>query len=90
MSDVIFRLQQLITDVVLPNLKGVQANQVEQHLETDRLYQSIDEFRAEMHQGLAEIRAEIAVCRAELHELMRQVDAASARGNAPGVETLIH
>ena len=94
MSDLSTQLQTLLLDVVLPNLKGIQASQDEQRFQTDSLNQSLEDFRSEMHLRFAELRAEIAACRQELEDAMvtlRESEAAnSADASMNGKKTLIH
>jgi len=63
MSELYSQLQTLLTDVILPNLKGIHANQVEQRFQSDCLNQDLEDFRAEMRIQFAELRAELAACR---------------------------
>jgi predicted phage gp36 major capsid-like protein len=79
MSEMLSQLHRLLADVILPHLKGIQASQTEQRLQTERLNQNIEEFRAEMQMRFAEIRAEIAACRQDIEDAMvtfRESDAA--------------
>jgi len=64
------QLHALLLDVILPNLKGIQASQAEQRAQTERLNQNLEEFRAEMQLRFAEIRAELAACRQEVEDTM--------------------
>ncbi len=94
MSDVFSQFYQLLVDVILPNLKGIQASQAEQRLQTDRLNRNIEEFRAEMQVRFAEMRADIAACRAQVEDAMvtiRESEAANAGYPASrGKKTLVH
>ena len=92
MSDLLSQLYSVLVDVVMPNLKGIQASQIEQRMQTDRLNQNLDEFRAEMQLRFFELRTEIAACRQELEDAMvtiREVEAANAE-SSPIKKTLIH
>ena len=64
------QLHALLVDVILPHLKGIQASQAEQRVQTGRLNQNLEEFRSEMHLRFAEIRAELAACRQEVEDTM--------------------
>lgn len=64
------QLHALLVDVILPHLKGIQASQAEQRVQTERLNQNLEEFRSEMHLRFAEIRAELAACRQEVEDTM--------------------
>ena len=70
MSEMLSQLHVLLVDVILPHLKGIQASQAEQRLQTERLNQNLEEFRAEMQVRFTELRAEIAACRQEIEDAM--------------------
>lgn len=94
MSDMLSQLYKLLVDVVLPNLKGIQASQAEQRVQTEQLDRNLEDFRAEMRVRFTEIRAELAACRVQVEDAMvtlRETDAAEADGSASrGKKTLIH
>jgi hypothetical protein len=66
MTDPILALTQLLSNVVLPNLKTVQVSQMEQIAANDRLEQSIEELRLHLEARFAELGAQLTACRAEL------------------------
>jgi len=70
MKEMLAQLHALLLDVILPHLKGVQASQAEQRIQTDLLNRNLEEFRSEMQMRFAEIRAEIAACRQEVEDTM--------------------
>jgi predicted phage gp36 major capsid-like protein len=70
MKDMLTQLHALLVDVILPHLKGIQASQAEQRVQTERLNQNLEEFRSEMQLRFAEIRAELAACRQEVEDTM--------------------
>ena len=94
MSDPQSQLQTLLTEVILPNLKGIHASQVEQRFQSDCLTQDLENFRAEMQTRFAELRAELAACRQELEDAMvtlRESEATNPAAPVPtGKKTLIH
>jgi hypothetical protein len=94
MTDTLSQLEILLTDVILPNLKGISACQVEQRMEGDRLARMIEDFRSEIQISFAQLRAEIAACRQEVEDaaiLLRDGEAASpAEPAVKGRKTLIH
>jgi septal ring factor EnvC (AmiA/AmiB activator) len=94
MPDTFSQLQILLLDVILPNLKGVHASQLEQRRQTDRMMQELAEFRIEMQQRFAELRAEIAACRNELEDAMvtlRETDSVNTAESSPrSKKALIH
>ena len=87
-------LLTVLSDVVLPNLNRIQTSQTEQRLETDRLQQSLDAFRAEMQQRFAELNAELAATRAQLELAQKIIHATEtarvAALTGKGRGTLIH
>ena len=66
MSEPLVSLTQILTDVVLPNLKSVQVSQAEQIAANDRLENSIEELRLELASQFAHLSAQLTACRAEL------------------------
>jgi len=94
MSDTLSQLEVLLTDVILPNLKGISACQVEQRMEGDRLVRMIEDFRSEMQISFAQLRAEIAACRQEVEDaiiLLREGEAANTpEPTAKARKTIIH
>jgi predicted phage gp36 major capsid-like protein len=79
-------------DVIVPHLRGIQASQAEQRLQTDQLNHNLNEFRAEMQIRFAEIRAEIAACRAEVEDVMvtlREADPAQEAGEPSQTKKLL-
>jgi hypothetical protein len=70
MSEMLLKIDALLLDVILPNLKAVQTSQAEQTTQAERLNRNLEEFRAEIQIRMAEIRAEIALCRQELEDTM--------------------
>lgn len=70
MKEMLAQLHALLLDVILPHLKGVQASQAEQRIQTDLLNRNLEEFQSEMQLRFAEIRAEIAACRQEVEDTM--------------------
>jgi hypothetical protein len=70
MKEDLSQLHALLLDVILPHLKGIQASQTEQRVQTDLLNRNLEEFRSEMQLRFAEIRAEIAACRQEVEDTM--------------------
>ena len=66
MNDSIDPLTQLLSNVILPNLKAVQQSQGEQIAANDRLEQSIEELRVHLASQFAHLAAQLTACRAEL------------------------
>ena len=66
MNDPIDPLTQLLSNVILPNLKAVQQSQGEQIAANDRLEQSIEELRVHLASQFAHLSAQLTSCRAEL------------------------
>jgi hypothetical protein len=70
MSEMLSKIYALLLDVILPHLKDIQASQAEHTTQAERLNRNLEEFRVEMTIRMAEIRAEIALCRQELEDTM--------------------
>lgn len=66
MNDPFASLTQLLSGVVLPNLRAVQVSQSEQIAANDRLEQSIEELRVHLESHFAHLSAQLTACRAEL------------------------
>jgi hypothetical protein len=94
MSDMLSQIFRLLVDVVVPNLKEIQAGQAEQRLQTEQLNRSLEDFRTEMRIKFTEIRAEIAASRLQVEDAMvtlREAETAEAKDSVPhGKKTLIH
>jgi len=94
MSDMLSQIFRLLVDVVVPNLKEIQAGQAEQRLQTEQLSRSLEDFRAEMLVKFTEIRAEIAASRLQVEDAMvtlREAEISEAMDPAPhSKKTLIH
>jgi PBP1b-binding outer membrane lipoprotein LpoB len=92
MNDPIVSLTQILTDVVIPNLKTVQASQVEQIAANDRLENDIEELRLHLESQFAHLSAQLTACRAELAVAQAAFKAAHPESGASGPDrpTLIH
>jgi len=94
MSDLYSQLQTLLTDVIIPKLKGIHSSQVEQRFQTEVLSQDLEDFRAEMQIQFAELRAELTDCRQQLEDAMVTIrESEAANGPEPGFtvkKTMIH
>jgi hypothetical protein len=66
MDDLFAPLTQLLTNVILPNLKTVQISQAEQIAANDRLENAIEELRLHIESQFAHLTAQLTACRAEL------------------------
>jgi hypothetical protein len=66
MSEPLVSLTQILTDVVLPNLKSVHVSQAEQIAANDRLENAIEELRLHLESQFAHLSAQLTACRAEL------------------------
>jgi hypothetical protein len=66
MSEIAASFSQLLSEVILTNLKTVQASQIEQIAANERLEQSIEELRLHLDAQFATLLAQLTACRAEL------------------------
>jgi hypothetical protein len=85
-------LLQLLSDVILPNLKAVQVSQSEQIAANDRLEQAIEELRMHLDSQFAHLSAQLTACRAEVAATQAVLKAAQTQdgARAPDSATLIH
>lgn len=92
MNEPIDSLMQILTDVILPNLKSVQVSQAEQIAANDRLENSIEELRLHLESQFAYLSAQLTACRAELAAAQAAFKAAHAQNGMlePDRTTLIH
>ena len=92
MNDPFASLTQLLSDVVLPNLKAVQLSQAEQIAANDRLENSIEELRLHLESQFAHLSAQLTACRAELAAAHAAFNAVQTQNGALGPDrtTLIH
>jgi hypothetical protein len=92
MPELLAKIHALLSSVILPSLKLIQTSQAEQKSQGDLLNHNLGEFRAEMQIHLAEIRAEIALCRQELEDTMvtlRERDAVED-SKTPAWKRIVH
>jgi hypothetical protein len=92
MSEPIDSLTQILTDIILPNLKRVQESQAEQIAANDRLENAIEELRLHLESQFAHLSAQLTACRAELAAAQAAFNAVHAQNGmlAPDGKTLIH
>jgi len=92
MSDPIDPLTQLLSDVVLPNLKAMQICQAEQLAADSRLEQAIQELRRHLDSQFAHLANQLTACRAELAVALAALKAVQAHSNSqtPQRDPIIH
>ena len=66
MNEALQALSNLLSQVILPNLKSVQVSQAEQIAANDRLEASIEELRLHLNEQYTQLSAQLTACRAEL------------------------
>jgi hypothetical protein len=66
MNDPFASVTQLLSNVVLPNLKAVHESQAEQLAANDRLEHAIEELRTHLDSQFALLSAQLTACQAEL------------------------
>ncbi|MGD0292940.1 MAG: hypothetical protein ABSB30_03725 [Terracidiphilus sp.] len=92
MSEPFDSLTQILTGVILPNLKIVQVGQAEQIAANDRLENAIEELRLHLESQFAHLSAQLTACRAELaaaHAAFKAVHMQNGTLETDGA-TLIH
>jgi hypothetical protein len=77
---------------VLPNIKAVQSNQMEQIAANERLELAIDDLRTYMASKFAELAAQLTGVRAELAAAQAALKMAKAQAgpSSPGNKVVIH
>jgi len=91
MNDLFDSLNRLLSDVILPNLKSVQASQAEQIAANDRLESAIEELRQHLDSQFAHLSAQLTSCRAELAAAQAAFQAVHAQNGASSPDrTMIH
>jgi hypothetical protein len=92
MNELFASLSRLLSDVILPNLKAVQASQSEQIAANDRLEQAIEELRLHMDSQFAHLTAQLTAFRAEVAAAQAMLEAAEEMDALRGTArpTLIH
>ena len=85
-------LISLLSDVVLPNLRAVQASQSEQIAANDRLELAIDELHVHMRSQFALLKGQLTACLAEIAALHAALEESRAKQGSAGREQtgLIH
>jgi hypothetical protein len=83
---------KLLADLILPNLKAVQASQAEQLAANDRLERAIQELRLHLDAQFAHLTAQLTACRAELAATQAVLKEAQARNGQvkPSTSNLVH
>jgi phage-related tail protein len=92
MNDPFASLTQLLSDVILPNLKAVQMSQAEQIAANERLEQAIEDLRTHLESQFATLSAQLTACQAELAATQAALTTTQAAAGlrAPGSKLLIH
>jgi len=76
-----------MVESIVPSLKSIQENQIEQRQQSEWLSTNMEEFRIEMQQRFAELHAELAATRLQLEDAMVVIREQKA---VLGPRTLIH
>jgi hypothetical protein len=90
MNDPVEIISHLLSNVILPNLKTVQASQTEQIAANDRLENSIEELRLHLESQFAHLSAQLTACRAELAAAQAVIKAVQGGAMANNNPTLVH
>jgi hypothetical protein len=86
MSDPLTTLAQLLSDVILPNLKAVQVSQGEQIAANDRLELAIEDLRSYIESQFALLSAQLTACQAELAATQAALKSAQRQAGLRGPE----
>jgi hypothetical protein len=92
MNNPLASLTQLLSEVVLPNLKTVQLSQAEQIAANDRLEQAIEDLRTHLESQFTRLSAQLTACQAELAATKTALKASQTMAGmrAPGSKLLVH
>jgi hypothetical protein len=92
MDDLLAPFTQILTEVILPNLKSVQSSQVQQIAANDRLESAINELRLQLESQFAHLSAQLTACRAELAATQAVLKATRTQNGSAASSggTLIH
>lgn len=72
-------ISHLLSNVILPNLKAVQACQAEQIAANDRVEEAVGELEFELKAQFANLSAQIVSCRAEIAALQASLKSVQAQ-----------
>ena len=81
MNEALQALSNLLSQVILPNLKSVQVSQAEQISANDRLETAIDELRMHLDAQFNQLSSQLTACRAELALTQAALQAAQNGGD---------
>jgi hypothetical protein len=73
-------LTQLLSDVILPNLKAVQKSQAEQVAANSRLEQAIQDLRTHLESEFALMALQLSACQTELAATQEALKTAQEQG----------
>jgi hypothetical protein len=91
MSELISQLTRLLTDVILPSLRAMQASQAEQISASNRVEHDIAALRTHLDAQFNKLNAQLTACSAELAatqavlKAAQSIDAQKSKGS-----TLVH
>jgi uncharacterized membrane-anchored protein len=91
MSELFGQLTRLLTEVILPNLRAMQASQAEQIAASARVEREIAALRTHLDVQFSRLNAQLTACRAELAATQAVLKA--TRGGGPESSkgsTLVH
>jgi hypothetical protein len=84
MDDPFTSISHLLTEVILPNLRAVQASQADHIASNDRIEQSIEELQMHLRSQFALLNAQLTACRAEVAALQAALEEAKSRKDLAG------
>ncbi len=92
MEEPIETLTRLLSDVILPNLKSVQASQQQQMAANERLEREIDELRLHLKSQFDHLIAVLTACRAEIAatQAILKTFGSQRPAGTPGGGTVVH
>ncbi|MGA3012363.1 MAG: hypothetical protein ABSD72_19055 [Terracidiphilus sp.] len=92
MDEIFAPITRTLTDVILPNLKAVQASQAEQVSANYRLEDAIEELRLHLASQFALLSTQLTACRAELAAAQAMFEAVQQQKGAvePDRTAIVH
>jgi uncharacterized membrane-anchored protein len=90
MSELFDQLTRLLTEVILPNLRAMQASQTEQIAASKRVEQEISALRTHLEIQFNRLNAQLTACRAELAATQAVLKARQGGSGDSKGSTLIH
>lgn len=90
MNEPVDIVAQLLTEVILPNLKAAQASQQDQIEANIRLEEAIEELRLHLNSQFTHLAAQLTACRAEIAAVQATLQAERDNRNPAHQPSMVH